>query len=147
MKTYAKHEKTEVHCVDPWIDYKGYDEYKEKQATNYSICMSNLTKLPPLDLHKVYIHRGFSGQILPTFPNDWFDMIYIDGNHAKQYVFEDAMLAMKKVKSGGWLIFDDVHDKDVQEGLNLFLHLYASNFEANMPCKNQQVFLRRIANA
>jgi hypothetical protein len=142
MKTYAKHPNTEIHCVDPWFDYAGYNEYMYKQQTNYSIFINNISKLNPSDLHKIYIHRGLSENIVPSFENESYDIIYIDGNHEKRYVVEDSVNTFKKVKKGGWIVFDDMHDKEVFEGVQSFLKIYASYFEV-CQLQNSQLFMKR----
>ena len=142
MKTYAQHPQSEVHCVDPWLDYAGYDEYQTKQPTNYSTFVTNLSKLNPLDLHKVYVHRGLSEVIVPTFPDESFDIIYIDGNHEKKYVVEDAIMSHKKIKHGGWIIFDDMHDKEVNEGVQIFLSVYGDSY-VEFKIQNSQLFIKR----
>lgn len=57
---------------------------------------------------KIRIHRDYSYNVLSKFPNDYFDMILIDGNNATYSVLEDAIHAFRKVKKGGWIIFDNV---------------------------------------
>ena len=56
-KTYAVHTSSEIHVIDPWQDYDGYNEYKDKQNNNYSIFIKNISKLPAWDLSKIYLHR------------------------------------------------------------------------------------------
>jgi len=143
MKTYAEHSDTQIHCVDPWIDYDGYHEYQRKQSCNYLTFITNLSKLSPVDLHKVYLHRGLSENIVPTFLDESFDIIYIDGNHEKRYVLEDAVLSCKKIKKGGWIIFDDMHDREVNEGVQHFLSIYSSYFEG-FKLQNSQLFIKRV---
>ena len=142
MKTYAKHEDTKVHCVDPWFDYDGYHEYQTKQPTNYSKFIRNISQLDPSDLHKVHIHRGLSENIVPTFKDESFDMIYIDGNHEKRYVVEDCVNCFKKVKKNGWIIIDDLQDLEVNEGVSAFLHFYGQYFDSKQ-LQNCQLFLHR----
>jgi len=142
MKTYAKHDKTEIHCVDPWTDYEGYNEYQTKQPTNYSTFLHNISKLDPIDMNKLYIHRGLSEDIVHTFPNESFDIIYIDGNHEVRYVLEDAVVCFKKLKRGGWMIFDDFHDREVQIGVNRFLECYGSYFDG-ASIQHSQLFMKR----
>jgi hypothetical protein len=143
MKTYAKHPKTEVHVVDPWFDYNGYNEYQTKQSTNYSTFMNNISKLDPKDLDKIYLHRGLSENIVPIFKNESYDIIYIDGNHEIRYVIEDCVLCFKKIKKGGWIIIDDMHDNDVNKGVRIFLEGYLSYFEL-VAIHNGQLFMRRV---
>lgn len=129
MKTYAMHPLSEVHCIDPWLDYNGYDEYTTKQASNYSIFLKNITKLQPEDLQKVYIHRAFSVDIIPTFQDASFDMIYIDGNHTERYVLEDVVLSMRKIKPEGWIIMDDLQCEEVSNTIRSILHIYKNDCE------------------
>ncbi len=55
----------------------------------------------------VKLHEGFSHKILDTFPENYFDWIYIDGDHTYEGVKRDISVAMKKVKPGGFLVFND----------------------------------------
>jgi hypothetical protein len=143
MKTYAKHAKTEIHCVDPWYDYDGYTEYKKIQTTNYSRFITNISKLDSADLHKIHLHRGLSEKIVPQFDDESYDIIYIDGNHAIQYVLEDCVLCFKKLKKDGWLIIDDMQCAEVETGVRMFLMCYAVNFKSYI-MHNGQLFLKRV---
>jgi SAM-dependent methyltransferase len=53
------------------------------------------------------LHKGDSSTLLAGFPNDYFDWIYVDGDHDYQGVRKDAEVAARKVKPGGYLIFND----------------------------------------
>ena len=55
----------------------------------------------------VVIHRGTSADILPTFSDDFFDWVYVDGNHDCEYVLADLRMAMTKTKPGGIIAGDD----------------------------------------
>lgn len=50
---------------------------------------------------------GYSQLALRELPFNSFDIIYIDGSHAKDDVLEDAVLCWRLLKNGGVLIFDD----------------------------------------
>lgn len=78
------------------------------------------------------------------FADGMFDIIYIDGNHERNFVFEDACMSLKKVKKGGWLVFDDAHDAKVLEAIQLFLHLYKDSFHPHVLAKNGQAYMRRL---
>jgi predicted O-methyltransferase YrrM len=49
----------------------------------------------------------FSQTALRGLPLESYDVIYIDGSHAKEDVLEDAVLSWRLLKPGGMLIFDD----------------------------------------
>jgi hypothetical protein len=142
VKTYAKNKSSEIHCVDPWLDYTDYDEYKDLQKTNYSIFLNNITKMNSEDLNKIYIHRELSENIIHRMDDESFDIIYIDGNHLKKFVLEDAVLSFKKLKKEGWLIFDDLQCPDVQVAVEVFIKLYDMYF-MHISQNNGQLFLKK----
>jgi len=143
LKTHATHRQSEIHCVDPWYDYEGYNEYKDKQASNYSTFIRNISCLSSEELNKIHIHRELSENCSTRFCDQSFDIIYIDGNHEVKYVLEDAIMSFNKVKKGGWIIFDDVQDPEVQKGMQLFLSVYHKFFEDQIYMKSCQVFIKR----
>jgi hypothetical protein len=143
-KTHAIHPDSEIHCVDPWGDYEQYPEYKDQQRTNYSKFIHNISQLHPTDLNKIHLHRVKSEEAWSRFADGMFDIIYIDGNHERNFVFEDALMSLKKVKKGGWLVFDDAHDAKVMEAIQLFLHLYKDSFHPHVLAKNGQAYMRKL---
>ncbi len=143
-KTYAVHTSSEIHVIDPWQDYDGYNEYKDKQNNNYSIFIKNISKLPAWDLSKIYLHRMKSEDIDKRFADEMFDIIYIDGNHLTKYVLEDSIVSLKKAKKGAWIIWDDVFDPEVKKAVQIFLHLYKDFFHPDVITKNGQLFLKKL---
>lgn len=143
MKTYAQHKDTQIHVIDPWFNYDGYVEYRSEQTTNYSLFIHNIGLLAPEDIQKIYINRGISQHIIPRYEDNSFDVIYIDGNHATEYALEDAVLSVRKLKSGGWLIFDDYHAEDVRRGIEAFKFTFGSYFEEAIVRPGVQCFMRK----
>jgi len=104
-KSYASHPSSKLYCIDPWEDYDDYPEYANEQDKIYKTFLGNIERSE--DKHKIVIDRGYSHKQLPKYDDNFFDIIYIDGNHEPEYVLEDAVLAFRKLKVGGYLIFDD----------------------------------------
>lgn len=52
---------------------------------------------------EVVLHKGKSEEILKKFPDNYFDFIYIDGDHSYQGVKKDLELAKQKVKLNGYI--------------------------------------------
>ena len=115
----------ELHGVDPWTDYAEYPEYKNQQENTWNIFQSNLEICP--DKHRIKIHRGFSDVIVPSFQDMSFDIIYVDGNHEAEYVYRDGCMAYIKLKSRGYIIFDDSDWETVAAGIRKFLDRYKHN--------------------
>lgn len=56
---------------------------------------------------RVRFHQGDSVALMETFPDGHFDVIYIDGDHSLWGVSRDAEVATRKVKPGGYIVFND----------------------------------------
>lgn len=142
--SYAAHNESEVYVIDPWEDYEEYPEYQNHQSKNYTAFMKNLD-LYPLVKDKIKIRKGYSHEIVPTFENDYFDLIFIDGNHQPEYVLEDGVIAFRKLKKGGIMIFDDYNymGLDVtKRGIDAFLTAYRDRIEY-IGFYGGQIFLRK----
>ena len=141
-KTYANHIDSKLTCIDPWIDYPEYPEYKGQQTEIYETFKENVVLIKD----KLNILRGFSNEVLIELPNDTFDLIYIDGNHEPEYVLEDAVLSFRKLKINGYMIFDDYGWKSpdhTQKGIDAFLSGYSNRINV-LGQRNSQVFLQKL---
>ena len=140
--TYGAHPESKLIAIDPWKDYDEYSEYKGQQDTIYGAFLKNIEPYKS----KIEVKRGYSHEMLPTLKDGEFDIIYIDGNHNPEYALEDAVLAFRKVKPGGYLIFDDYGwgGPDLtQRGIDAFAHGYYKriNILKNI---DSQVFIRKL---
>lgn len=127
--SYGKHPNSELYCVDPWIDYDEYPEYKGQQEIGWKTFNLNISHSNHFS--KIRVHRGFSDDIVPTFKDSFFDIIYVDGNHETEYVYRDAVMSLKKVKTGGFIIFDDYDNNWPQtvKGIDRFLDEYKNKLQ------------------
>jgi predicted O-methyltransferase YrrM len=142
--TYGKHSNSKLYCIDPWEDYNDYPEYKNQQHTIYDLFINNVEKSGVKD--KIIINRGYSNNEIPKFEDNFFDIIYIDGNHEPEYVLEDAVLSFRKLKKNGILIFDDYgwEGPDLtQRGIDGFLSGYHKKIK-KLGEQNTQVFIQKI---
>lgn len=151
-QSYAKHPESKLYAIDPWIDYQDYPEYKDKQEYIYTTFLKNLTSFTDKD--KINVIRGFSNQQIPKLKDNYFDIIYIDGNHEPDYILEDAVLSFRKLKSGGYLIFDDYNWVDENEpdkenhntinGIDAFICGYRNKIDTQkLVISNSQVIVRK----
>lgn len=143
-KTYGLHDDSKLYCIDPWEDYDDYSEYKNEQTTIYNTFINNLENSGVK--HKIIINRGYSNSELLKFQDDFFDIIYIDGNHEPHYVLEDAVLSFRKLKRDGIMIFDDYGwcGPDVtQRGIDAFLSGYYKKL-VNLGIVDCQVIIKKM---
>lgn len=60
------------------------------------------------DVEKVCkLHEMDSAQCLSSFPDQYFDWIYIDANHYYEFVKKDLSIAKEKVKENGYIVCND----------------------------------------
>jgi len=139
--TYGVHPGSKLYCIDPWEDYEDYPEYKDEQSSIYSTFMRNIERSGLQD--KVVVKRGYSNNEILKLDDNFFDMIYIDGNHEPEYVLEDAVLSFRKLKVGGIMIFDDYcwgGPDMTKRGIDGFLSGYHKRITI-LGEKDDQVFL------
>jgi hypothetical protein len=55
----------------------------------------------------VTLHEGDSASVLASFPDQTFDVIYLDGDHYYEGVKRDIAAARSKIKAHGLLVFND----------------------------------------
>lgn len=143
--TYASHNNSMLYCIDPWADYNDYIEYKGQQSKIYNTFLQNIENSGHKD--KIIINRGYSHSMLHNFKDDFFDIIYIDGNHEPDYVLQDAVLSFKKLKHGGVLIFDDYTFSgdginSTKTGIDLFISEYSQKIE-KLGYEEPQMFIKK----
>jgi len=104
---------------------------------------------------KIISIRGYSHAEIPKFEDSFFDIIYIDGNHEPEYVLEDAVLSFRKLKIGGYLIFDDYNFEGENgrgpngttlgiEGFMKSYHTRIEHIKTKWHGDLAQVFLRKL---
>lgn len=146
--SYCNHPNSKLYCIDPWSDYDGYSEYKNQQETSWNIFNKNI------DIanirNKLTIYRNLSENIIPDLPDNYFDIIFIDGNHETEYVYKDGVMSFSKLKSGGYMIFDDYfyynsNWPETKIGVDRFMKEYEDKVEV-ITIKNSfyQCILRKL---
>ena len=109
--------KGQLWMVDPWRAFEegeGYvdaSNHKEHQ-TAYLEAMENI------EGHEArgFMLRGLSSDMASRFEDGSLDLVYIDGNHAYEWVKEDIELWWPKLKPGGIIAGHDYLDMDWKEG-------------------------------
>ena len=101
----------ELHLSDPWRFLPEYPErlYGGRAAGSqrdmdriFEDVQARFGNVPD-----VIVHRGRSADVLPTFDDDHFDWVYIDGNHSYAFVLADLEMCLAKTKPGGVIAGDD----------------------------------------
>lgn len=61
------------------------------------------------DEDRIEVNRGMSSDVLLTFPDDYFDWVYIDANHDYIHTLKDLQCSFLKVKKGGFILGHDMN--------------------------------------
>ncbi len=147
--SYAAHPDSRMYVIDPWEKYNEYPEYNNTELnTAYDNFMFNININNLSD--KTIVHRGYSNIEIPKLEDNSFDIIYIDGNHEPEFVLEDAVLAFRKLKVGGYMIFDDYGwcGPDLtQRGIDAFISGYHKRIKHlnNKRPLNTQMFIQKLS--
>ena len=88
--------ESRLFCIDAWAEWTGDAFVRFVENINKSGLKN-----------KVDIIKGDSSTYLSIFPDEYFDFIYIDGNHDEKAVIKDAILSFRILKKGGIIAFDD----------------------------------------
>ena len=119
----------ELHLIDPWLFQSEYPNrmYGGSVAKSQQD-MDRIYEDVAAMFHgdsRVRIHRSKSEEALGSFPDGYFDWVYIDGNHYFEHVLLDLELSTRKVRGGGFVAGDDYlwrdgDDQPVKRAVNRF---------------------------
>jgi hypothetical protein len=120
---YSNLKPKELHLIDI---FKGVTHSGDKDGDNITYTDLNESYNNLIEKYKntnVYIHKGLSLKVLNTFENNYFDIIYIDGDHFYESVKNDLNISYLKIKDGGVICGHDYeikNHKDVYVAVNEF---------------------------
>ncbi len=108
-----------LHLIDPWkyedtTKYQG-SWYGGKKGQNQNNMDNRYKKIlerfdSKIKSQQVTIHRSESS-VLKEFNDNYFDWVYIDGNHLYEFVKNDLNWSLPKVKTNGYITGDDYSTK------------------------------------
>ena len=100
----------QLHLIDPW-EGSWYDKAPSQNKMNerYQHVLKRFAR--EINRGQVAINRGYSHEVHNNFEDNYFDWIYIDGNHQYEFVKQDLELYYSKIKMGGFITgFDRILD-------------------------------------
>jgi hypothetical protein len=103
-----------LHLVDPWVQQ---DSSVYREITNTAAPWEDWLALAKKNTERfgdrAQLHRMFSHEAAPLFPDGSLDFVYIDGNHSFEAVTQDLELWWPKVKAGGLFSGHDYYDTEL----------------------------------
>ena len=82
----------EIHCIDP---YKGNEEANNVLNEDWETVKQDF-RINTRHFNNITLHQDYSYNIADTFPDKYFDFIYIDGSHEYKDVKKDLELYLPK---------------------------------------------------
>ena len=144
-KEYGKHPNSTFTIIDPYVDYSDYNEFHGEQDRNFLTMQENLLSVG-FPVHNLHFYRDFSYNVLPSLTDNFYNLIYIDGNHKPEAVLEDGVLAWRKLQDGSCLVFDDYGwggDDCTKRGIDAFVSGYRDQISVHT-AYNGQYFMNKI---
>jgi methyltransferase family protein len=144
-----------LHAIDPW-KFEPDPAYEsswyggsagQSQANMDTIYESVLRRFrAAVKSGTVEVHRCTSVDAAGNFPDNYFDWIYIDGNHQYEFVKQDLGVYLPKVKTNGLVAGDDYGVSGWwQDGVTKAVdEAVASGRLEKLLIENHQYLLRKI---
>jgi hypothetical protein len=96
----------QLYASDPWQE--GYDDTVSAPNTDFMLVENAFDiRMKNKNVIKLKMTMKEAFNLLPEL-----DVVYIDGNHAYEYVLSDIQLSLKKIKNGGIICGHDYNKTD-----------------------------------
>jgi len=103
--------------IDPWNIDDALEEMKDEAHRNWwaAINMNDIFESCQHHLRLLGCAGFFdlikdkAENVVNIFNDNFLDFLHIDGNHSEMLSYKDATLYLPKVKSGGYIFFDDIY--------------------------------------
>lgn len=99
--------------IDPWSSFASVDEVKEEANRNFwaradhdLILRGLVYKIDQFGLNDQVVLIKSTSEDAPIIAD--IDILHIDGNHSEKASYTDVTKWVPLMKSGGWIIFDDM---------------------------------------
>jgi len=118
--------------IDTWDGMHGSADVDGNNWTTvnledvYTFLETSTKSIPAIELR-----RGLSFQVLSTYPDNYFDVIYIDADHSYDGCKRDLELSMKKIKPGGIIMG---HDYEINFAKANFVYVFGVKQAVDQIC-------------
>jgi hypothetical protein len=110
-----------LYLVDPWVNYEGFGSVSGPKwdAIQEEIYRECRDRLAPYDDGRHFAILRMKSEDAARFIPDNLDFVWVDGNHARDYVKRDLELYWPKIRRGGILCGHD-YGGEVKEAVDAF---------------------------
>lgn len=104
-----------LYCIDPWEG--GYDLKDKASSSDMGQAEKYFDIIAEKYFRQILKLKLSSSQAVNFFSNEMLDMVYLDGNHSFEAVYNDIGIWLPKVKTNGILAGHDVKWRGVKKAL------------------------------
>lgn len=98
----------ELHLIDPWYFLDAHWSWAGgNTSTVDAVCKVLSENKEDINNRRVFVHIQDDIQVLKSFPDSYFDWVYIDSSHAYLHTVMELYVLKDKVKSNGVIGGDD----------------------------------------
>ncbi len=134
-----------LYLIDSWTHFSGVKQNEAKSDENYNKTLKRVKN--EIESGQVILKKGSSLDVLTEFEDNFFDWIYVDGDHRYEFVKKDLELSYSKVKKNGFITGDDYNNqwgpmkKQVAKAVDEFIN---KDIVEVVQLKNEQFILKKI---
>lgn len=97
-----------LHLIDPWyLLGVEWPWARGNRSTTDALCSIIRRFKHQLASGQIVLNVADDLELLPTFPDGYFDWVYLDSTHAYEQTVSELALLKRKVKTGGVISGDD----------------------------------------
>lgn len=106
-----------LHMIDAWQHLENYQDQCNLSDEEHEQCFQRALYVAESFTPRAVIWREQSPAAASRFPDGYFDLVYLDGNHSYEAVKIDLAAWAPKIRAGGTLCGHDYMDGVRQEGV------------------------------
>jgi len=98
-----------LHLIDPWYRLGAEWDWGPKQNRSTVEALAGIMRRYTNELvsGQAELHIGGDLDVLATFPDSYFDWVYVDSSHAYEHTYAELEILERKVKPEGVIAGDD----------------------------------------
>jgi hypothetical protein len=97
-----------LHLIDPWYFLTSHWHWGTGDRSTVHALIKILRRFEKeIESGRVQVHVGDDRQILSTFPERYFDWVYIDSSHFYEHTRDELQILARKMKPDGLIAGDD----------------------------------------
>jgi Methyltransferase domain len=97
-----------LHLIDPWYFLTAHWNWGFGNRSTVDAVVNILRSFKKeIEAGRVAVHVGDDRVVLATFPDHYFDWVYIDSSHSYEHTCDELQILRTKVKEAGVIAGDD----------------------------------------